>query len=259
MRGSWRRSSAPSRRRARRRCRRPMVGEPDFLRERGAAGSIAPTAATSAVRKRERDDCIEDSDQGLGRNERPNVAPAPTRRRLATRGLPAAAAPTAASPAGERARACCGSARARGLEAKGPGVRLPGQQRLDVAEILVRRRIARVEADRFLELGARLAVLAARGIDRGEVVVRLGELGVVLHELLQDRLRLARTAAVGEENRFQESHLRILRIGGEHAVGAFERGGCLAGVVQPRGFREVLGGRAPPHRGRRALRRAATR
>jgi len=78
-----------------------------------------------------------------------------------------------------------GQADARRLEAERACVRLRGEQRMHVAEVLVGRRIARIEADRLLQLGARLAVVAGRGVDRGEVVVRLGELGIVLDELLR--------------------------------------------------------------------------
>ena len=131
------------------------------------------------------------------------------------------------------------------LETQRPGVRLRREQREHVAEVLVGRRVRRVETDRLFEFGARLAVFAAGGIESREVVVRLGELRVVLHELLQDGLRLAWPAGVGENHRFQESHLRILRIARQNAIGALERRRRLAGVVQPRHLGQIVGRRAP--------------
>jgi hypothetical protein len=113
---------------------------------------------------------------------------------------------------------------------------------VDVAEILMRRRIRRIEPDGFLERGARFGVLARRCVDRGEIVVRLGELRVVLGELLQERLGLARAPAVGEQHRLEESHLRVLRAGGERAVGALERRGGLPCAVQPRHLGKFLRG-----------------
>ena len=50
--------------------------------------------------------------------------------------------------------------RARRLEAQRARVRLRREQRVHVAEVLVRRRVARVGADRLLERGARLVVVA---------------------------------------------------------------------------------------------------
>ena len=122
---------------------------------------------------------------------------------------------------------------------------MPGEQGVDVAEVLVRRRIAGIQADRLLELGARLGVLAVAGVDRGEIVVRLGELGIVLDERLQDRLRLGGAARVGQENRFQEAHLRVLGLCGEDALGTLEGSGGLAGTMETRDLRQVFGGRAP--------------
>jgi hypothetical protein len=60
-------------------------------------------------------------------------------------------------------------------------------------------------------------------MDRGEVVVRLGQLGKVLRDLLQQRRGLAAPARIGEHDRLQEAHLRILRLAGEEAVGALQR------------------------------------
>jgi hypothetical protein len=139
------------------------------------------------------------------------------------------------------------------LEAKGTRVRLRGKRRLDVAQVLVRRRVARVEANRLLELGARLAVLAARRVDRGQVVVRLGELGVILHELLQQRLRFGSAAEVGQDHRLQEPHLRVLRLRGEGAVGQRQRGGRLACVMKPSDLAQLVG-----RRGRRCGRKHGT-
>ena len=70
-----------------------------------------------------------------------------------------------------------------GIELQGAAVGLAGQLGVDVAEVLVRGGVAGVGADRHLERGTRLVELALAGVQHREVVVRLGQLGVVLGEL----------------------------------------------------------------------------
>ena len=143
-------------------------------------------------------------------------------------------------------------AAARRLEPQGARVRLPREEGLDVAEILVGRSVVRVETDRLLELRARFAVVAGLRIDRGEVVVRLGELGVLLDELLQDRLRLGGAPGIGKDHGLEESHLRVFRVGGERPLGTLERCSGLARVMQPIDLAQLVGERCA--RGRRERR-----
>jgi hypothetical protein len=123
---------------------------------------------------------------------------------------------------------------------------------MHVAEIFERRRIVRVQADRLLQLGAGFRVLALGGIDCGEIVVRLGKLRVLLHQLLEDGLRLCAATRVGEQDRFQETQLRVLRVCCESSLGALECSRSLPRVMQAGDFGEVLGGCAPARRSERA-------
>ena len=50
-------------------------------------------------------------------------------------------------------------------------------------------------------------------------------------------------ADVGEDDRLQEPHLRVLRLARQHAVDPLERRRRLARMVEPRGLAQVVGER----------------
>ena len=218
---------------------------------RAAPLAHSAMAATAAVRRRETNDCIEEL---RSLNEEAIHALSGALSTPAARPI-AAAPPRLGRDRGQLAhqRELARQGRARRLETKRAPVRLRREQGVHVAEVLVRGRIAGIEPDRFLELGARLAVVAGGGVDRGQVVVRLGELGVVLHELLQNRLRFGRSARVGEHHRLEKPHLRVLGLGRQDAIGTLERGGALAGAMQAGDLAQFFGGgSARRHRDGRA-------
>ena len=118
-----------------------------------------------------------------------------------------------------------------GVEAERFLVGARGEAGVDVAEILVRDGVLRVGADRALERVARPVVLPARGVDDGDVVVRLGELGVILGEREEEIEGLVRAALLGEDHALQEPAALVGRLGGEVAVD--RRGG--SGEIAPAG------------------------
>ena len=70
-----------------------------------------------------------------------------------------------------------------GVELQRLVVGLAGELGVDVAEVLVARWRSSDACGSTLQRAARLFVLALRGVDHGEIVVGLGQLGVVLRQL----------------------------------------------------------------------------
>ncbi len=97
------------------------------------------------------------------------------------------------------------------------------EARVHVAEVLVRRGVVRVELEGLLEGVARLVELALRSVQRGQVVVGLGELGEVLRELREGGDGLGLLVLLGEDHAAQEAHLRVARLAGDVGVGLGER------------------------------------
>ena len=84
------------------------------------------------------------------------------------------------------------------------------------------RGVARVGPDRHLEGVAGLVVLALLGVEHGEVVVGLGELRVVLGQLLEDGNGFSAAVELGQDHPAQEAHLGVPGLGGEELIGLFE-------------------------------------
>lgn len=102
--------------------------------------------------------------------------------------------------------------------------------RVDVAEVLVGGGGIGLDADRHLEVLARALVVAARRVQDGEVVVRLGQLGIVLGEGAEDRQRLVRAREFGQDHAAQEAAVGVLRPRGEVLVHERERRARIAGA-----------------------------
>ena len=57
-----------------------------------------------------------------------------------------------------------------------------GEPQVQIAEIFIRKPVARIRLDRRFERGAGLFVATVLCIQRGEIVVRLGQFGVSLRQ-----------------------------------------------------------------------------
>ncbi len=119
-----------------------------------------------------------------------------------------------------------------GVQLQGLVVGLAGELRVDVAQVLVGRGVARVGADRHLEGRARLVELVLVRVEHGQVVVGLGQLGVILGELGERRHRIRLLARIRLRHAAQEAQLGIARIGQEALVRLGQRFLALAGLEQ---------------------------
>jgi hypothetical protein len=86
-----------------------------------------------------------------------------------------------------------------------------GEPRVDVAEVLVRDRVVGRRLHGALQLVARQRVFAFLGVEHGEIVPRLGQLGVVGEERAKQRDRVVGLAFVGQHEAFHEARLRLAR------------------------------------------------
>ena len=109
------------------------------------------------------------------------------------------------------------------IELQRAAVGLAGELGVHVAQVLVRGRVARVRADRHLERGTRLVELALAGVEHGQVVVRLGQLRIILGQLGEGGDRVAGAAGLGLDHALEEAHLLVLGLAREVLVGLGER------------------------------------
>jgi hypothetical protein len=78
--------------------------------------------------------------------------------------------------------------------------------------------------DRQFERATRLVVLSLRGVDHGQVVVRLRQLGVVFGQIGEYLNRLGLMVELGEDDPFHEPPLGVLRAAGKIGVHPFQGG-----------------------------------
>ncbi len=83
--------------------------------------------------------------------------------------------------------------------------------------------IVRVRAYCHFERGARLVVLALRGVEHGQVVVGLRQLGKILRQLGEDRDRVVGLVLVGKDHPLEEAPARVLGLSLEVGIDAVER------------------------------------
>ena len=98
------------------------------------------------------------------------------------------------------------------VELQGFAVGLAGQLGVDVTQVFVCGGIAGVGPDGHLERGASFVKLALSGIEHGQVVVGLGQLGVVFGQLGERADGLCRFARLGLDHALEKAHLRITRL-----------------------------------------------
>jgi hypothetical protein len=82
--------------------------------------------------------------------------------------------------------------------------------------------IARMGANGHLEGVACFVVLALLCVQHSQIVVGLGEFGVVLGQLLEHYDGLGTAVEFGQYNSLEKTDLSVPRLGGENAVCAFK-------------------------------------
>ncbi len=118
---------------------------------------------------------------------------------------------------------------------------LAGQFGIHVAEIFVRRGIARMRPDRHLERRTGLVVLLLLRVQYRQIVIRLGQLRKVFGQLAEHRHRLRRAAHLGQDKTLEEAPLWILWLAGDISVDLFESLWQLPLFHQALHLRQVVG------------------
>ncbi len=131
--------------------------------------------------------------------------------------------------------------RVAGIELQRLVVGLAGQARIDVAQVLLRRGVAGVGADGHFQRGACLVVLRLARVEHGQVVVGLGQLGVVLGQLDEGGRGVGALAAFGLDHALEKAHLRVARLGRQVLIGTCQRLGMLALAQQLADIAVVVG------------------
>ena len=100
-----------------------------------------------------------------------------------------------------------------------------------------------MRVDGELERGARLVVVALRGVEHREVVVRLGQLRVILREAGEHLDRFGHALLLGVDEAFQEASLWIARRCLEEYLDLVERGRELSLSVELLRLAQIVHGR----------------
>ena len=98
-----------------------------------------------------------------------------------------------------------------------------------------------VGADRHFQCCTRLVVLALRGVQYGEVVVRFRQFGVVLRQLGEDLDRILRLVLLGEQDAAQEAAAGIFGFGFQILINTLKRAIHLPLFQQLLGFLQFVG------------------
>ena len=102
---------------------------------------------------------------------------------------------------------------------------LAGQLGVNVTQVLISSCIARIGPDCHVERSAGLVVLTARCEQHGEVVVRLGQIRVILRQLGKDRDGFRGLALLREHHTLDETHLHVTRILAQKSIDPHQRFG----------------------------------
>ena len=107
---------------------------------------------------------------------------------------------------------------------------LAGEREIHVAEVLARKREVGVDAQGLLEVRDGFLEVAETRLDHGEVVVGLGDFGIVDDELLELAHGLFGPGEIFERHGPHEAQLRAAFVLADAEVGELERLGGLAAV-----------------------------
>ena len=120
-------------------------------------------------------------------------------------------------------------------------ISLAGEPGVDVAQILMGRGVTGIGAYRHFKRGPGLVKLALTGIEHGQVVVGLGQLGVVFGDFCEGGNRVASLAGFGLYHAPEKAHLRVARLRGQVLVSLGEGFGVLIGADQTADIGIVVG------------------
>ena len=101
--------------------------------------------------------------------------------------------------------------------------------------------VARIGANRHFKRGSSLVELALPGVKHGHVVVRLGQLGVVLGNLGEGGDGVVGLAGFGLDHALQKAHLRVFGLAGQVLVSLGLRFRVLPGAHQAGDIGVVVG------------------
>ena len=107
-----------------------------------------------------------------------------------------------------------------------------GETGIHVAEVFVRRGIARVGPDGHLQCRACLVKLILSGIKHGQIVVRLRQFGIVFGQLGEGCNGFSVLAGVSLDHTLEEAHLRVAGVAGQVFFSLHQGLGKLAGAQQ---------------------------
>ncbi|MNZ91770.1 hypothetical protein D3C78_1107650 [compost metagenome] len=114
------------------------------------------------------------------------------------------------------------------IELQGLGIGLAGHACIQVAQILMGRRIAGVGANRLLQRFRRLALLPVCRIEHGQIVIGLGHARIVPDQRRKNLDRLGIEFLLGGNHALHEAHFHIAGILLEVAIRLL---GCLLGIA----------------------------
>ena len=103
---------------------------------------------------------------------------------------------------------------------------------VDVTQIFVGCRVAGVGAYGHFQRGAGLVKLALAGVQHRQIVVRLGQFGVVLRQAREGADGVSRLAAIALNHAFKKTHLRVFGLGRQVLIGFGHGLSQLAGTHQ---------------------------
>ena len=140
-----------------------------------------------------------------------------------------------------QARQLPGHGVAVGHDAQCQCVGLPRQQQVDQAEVLECGAVVGPVAQRGLQCGERLGVFAPLHMQRRDVVVGLGEVGVVFGQGPPLRHRLGAASGLGQQRALEETHARITWLAGQVPLGALQRQREVTGTAKPFDLGQCIG------------------
>ena len=130
-----------------------------------------------------------------------------------------------------------------GVERQRTGIGLDREPRVDVAEVLVGRRIVRVAAHGALERDARLVELTLPSVEHREIVVKARPTRMVLVEERKDRDRLGMALRVGEQHAWRKRSCGSFGFVARGLVDHRHRLDRQASLLQSRDLRDLVGAR----------------
>ena len=115
----------------------------------------------------------------------------------------------------------------RWIQLQGLVIGVAGEPGVNIAEVLVGDRVARMSPDGHLEYRQSHVVLLLLGVENGKVVVGFGLLGKFFGQIPEDANRFRRAAHFNKDQPLEESSLQFFRLLGNLRVDLLQRLQCL--------------------------------